>query len=127
MKSDLFAFAYVPQWFEHLHELASMALPESWRFKYPSYETRNQDTPLLERYINYIFRKQIIEYTYEDNPVRADQRFYMRNEVCCFHTGLLSRRYKSIYGYFVRNKKRIPCLTGTSRALWKRPHRFFGT
>lgn len=106
MKSDLFEFAYIPRWYDQLYDLASMALPESWRFREPSYITKNDETPILERYINYIFHKQYTEYSYEDNPIRADQLFYKRNEVCCFHTGLLNRQYKSIYAYFERNKKK---------------------
>lgn len=31
--TDLFEFAYVPDWYGQLDELAAMALPESWRFK----------------------------------------------------------------------------------------------
>ena len=48
---DLFDFAYIPDWYGQLDELAAMALPEPWQFKKPTYETKNQDTPILERYI----------------------------------------------------------------------------
>lgn len=55
--TDLFEFAYVPDWYGQLDELAEMAPPEPWRFRKPAVETRNTDTPILERYINMIFRK----------------------------------------------------------------------
>ena len=55
---DLFEFAYVPDWYGHLAELERLALPESWKFRKPSRETKNTDTPILERYIHTIFRKQ---------------------------------------------------------------------
>ena len=54
---DLFEFAYVPDWYGHLAELERLALPESWKFRKPSRETKNTDTPILERYIHTIFRK----------------------------------------------------------------------
>lgn len=57
---DLFEFAYVPDWYGHLAELERLALPESWRFRKPSRETKNTETPILERYIHTIFRKQVI-------------------------------------------------------------------
>lgn len=59
---DLFSFAYVPQWYFHLDQLAEMALPEPWRFRNPIYLTKNPVTPILERYIHAIFRKQLIDY-----------------------------------------------------------------
>lgn len=49
---DLFEFAYVPDWYGHLAELERLALPESWKFRKPSRETKNADTPILERYMN---------------------------------------------------------------------------
>lgn len=56
---DLFSFAYVPNWYAQLDELAEMALPEPWRFKNPIYLTKNPYTPILERYIHAIFKKQL--------------------------------------------------------------------
>lgn len=48
---DLFSFAYVPNWYSQLDELAEMTLPEPWRFTNPIYLTKNPHTPILERYI----------------------------------------------------------------------------
>ncbi|MBQ8402229.1 MAG: DUF3825 domain-containing protein, partial [Clostridia bacterium] len=60
--TDLFEFAYVPDWYRHLDALQQMALPEPWRFRKPMVETKNTDNPILERYIHTIFRKQSIDY-----------------------------------------------------------------
>ena len=49
---DLFSFAYVPNWYIQLDELAALALPEPWRFRNPAYSTKNPDNPILERYIH---------------------------------------------------------------------------
>ena len=77
---NLFEFAYVPDWYGHLAELERLALPESWKFRKPSRETKNTDTPILERYIHTIFRKQVIDFNSESDP-RTTSRF-LRMEHC---------------------------------------------
>ena len=81
---DLFSFAYVPNWYSQLDMLAEMALPEPWRFKNPIYLTKNPDTPILERYIHAIFKKQLIDYKDERNPSSAADYFHIEDEFCCF-------------------------------------------
>lgn len=103
--SDLFEFAYVPGWYAQLDELAKLALPEPWRFREPAYSTKNLDTPILERYIHTIFKKQVIDYNGERDPAKAAGYFHVENEYACFHTGLYTRRYKAIYACFDRNKR----------------------
>lgn len=104
LTTDMFQFAYVPAWFEQLYELSQLAAPEPWRYKQPEYATQNTETPILERYINQIFRKQAIEYNYAPEDM-ADSVFYMRNEFSCMHTGLFTPSYQSIYLCFERNKR----------------------
>lgn len=103
---DLFDFAYVPDWYGQLDELSRMALPEPWRFKKPTNVTKNQDTPILERYIHMIFRKQCIEFNSAEDARKAAQFFHVENERACFHTGLYNSRYKGIYAFFDRNHKK---------------------
>lgn len=74
---DLFSFAYVPGWYEQLGELAELAIPEPWRFRNPNYYTKNQDTPILERYIHSIFKKQVIDYN-EERDLEKAQGISMR-------------------------------------------------
>lgn len=88
---DLFSFAYVPNWYSQLDMLAEMALPEPWRFKNPIYLTKNPDTPILERYIHAIFKKQLIDYKDERNPNSAAEYFHIENELIC---SLSSRQVK---------------------------------
>lgn len=106
LTTDLFDFAYVPDWYGQLDELSRMALPEPWRFKKPANETKNVDTPILERYIHIIFRKQCIEFNSARDARRASQFFHVENERACFHTGLYNSRYKGIYAFFDRNHKK---------------------
>ena len=108
---DLFEFAYVPNWYGRLDELAALALEEPWRFTNPVYLTKNQWTPILERYIHTVFRKQAIDFNNESDPEKAGRYFYVRNEVACFHTGLYTDRYKPIFACFDRNKRIDSMLT----------------
>lgn len=103
--TDLFEFAYIPDWYIQLKELENMALSEPWQFKKPLFETKNQDNPILERYIHTIFRKQAIDYNTAENDEKAAQFFHVENECAVFHTGLYNQRYKAIYAYFERNKR----------------------
>lgn len=106
IQSDLFSFAYIPSWLDQLDILASLALPEPWKFVCPQYVSKNPDTPILERYVHFVFKKQAIEYLNAPNPYEADKVFYIRNEVACFHTGIYTRNYKGIYMCFERNKRK---------------------
>lgn len=107
---DLFSFSYVPNWYRQLEELAELAIPEPWRFRNPSYYTKNQDTPILERYIHSIFKKQALDYNGEPSPDKAAEYFHVGKEYACFHTGLYTRRYKAIYACFDRNKRQTSML-----------------
>lgn len=103
--TDLFNFAYVPDWYGQLEELKDMALPESWQFKKTVYEGKNTDTLILERYIHIIFHKQSIDFNTAEDKAKASTYFHVENECACFHTGLYTKRYKGIYAFFTRNKK----------------------
>jgi len=103
--TDLFEFAYVPNWYEQLDALAKLALPEPWSFKKPTCEMKNQDTPILERYLHIIFRKQAIDFNTASTPPKANKCFHVENELACFHTGLYTKRYKGIYACFDKNKR----------------------
>ena len=106
IETDLFDFAYVPDWYGQLDELSKLALPEPWRFKKPIYKTKNEDTPILERYIHIVFRKQSIDFNSERDARKAAGYFHVENECACFHTGLYTSRYKGIYACFDRNHKK---------------------
>lgn len=103
---DLFTHAYIPNWYGQLDELAEIALPEPWCFQNPIYLAKNSYTPILERYIHTVFRKQAIDFNTENDPGKKERFFYVRNEAACFHTGLYTQHYKAIYACFDKNKKR---------------------
>ena len=94
--TDLFSYAYIPAWYEQLYELSQLAAPEPWRFRQPTYETQNDQNPILERYINQVFRKQSVKYNCVELE-EADSVFYIRNDFSCFHTGLYTRSYYRLY------------------------------
>ena len=101
---DLFDFAYVPAWYEQLYELSKMATEEPWKYVHCEQEGQNTETPILERYLNQIFRIQSIEYNEADTQ-SLDSIIYIRNEFSCFHTGLYTSDFQGIYMCFERNKK----------------------
>ena len=101
IETDLFEFAYVPDWYGQLEQLAEMALPEAWRFRKPQTECKNTDTPILERYLHMMFRKLSIDYNTGETAY-----FHVENNGACFHTGLYTRQYQAIYACFERNKKK---------------------
>lgn len=105
---DLFEFAYIPDWYEQLETLKKTALPETWSFKKPQYEYKNQTTPILERYIQQVFRRQAFEFNLANKKEQAGKYLFINDEFACFHTGLYNQRYKAIYGAFTLNKKPEP-------------------
>ena len=54
----------------HLHDLKCMALPEAWQFKKPAVETKNAETPILERYIHTIFVNRLLNSTQNKNIIK---------------------------------------------------------
>ena len=86
--NELFAFAYVPCWYEQLKHLSEQALEERWCFKHPCYETKNELTPILERYIHTIFKEQMQRSLLERDEMKANRYIYIGDEIACFHTGL---------------------------------------
>ena len=114
---DLFSFAYVPNWYSQLAMLAEMALPEPWRFKNPIYLTKNPDTPILERYIHAIFKKQLIDYKEERIPSNAAKFFISKMNfavsILVFTPGDTKRSMPVLNGI----KRKTLCWNGISGAL----------
>lgn len=105
LDTELFSFAYFPNLYEQLHSLKEMALPEAWRFKNPPYETMNEETPILERYLRDVFRMQATAYNWAVERWQADIAIYIRENIACFHVGLLTRAYRAIYACFEPNRR----------------------
>lgn len=116
LKPDLFDFAFVPDWYGQLNELREMALPEPWRFKKPMNETKNQDTPILERYLHIIFRKQCIEFNFHSTRdiKKSSQFFHVENERACSILDFTTAGIKGFMPSLNGTTRRIPCWTGIS-------------
>lgn len=97
-----FDFAVIKDWSLHLQRLAALAKPEPWRFTNPEKACKFPETQILENYILTVFKIRAEEYNTNltENP---DKIFYIRNNCCCFHTGLYTSAYMDIYAYFIRN------------------------
>lgn len=102
---DLFMFAYIPDWYKKLDELADMAMPEPWKFKEPYGQSANTNTPILERYIREIFRLLATAYNAATDQWEEQNALHISNRNACFNTGLFTRDYKPIYAVFEPNKR----------------------
>jgi len=101
---NLFDVAYLPRWKEQLYALEQMALPEPWRYKNPVFDRKNTENHILEKYICTIFRHQVIDYQNAGSQEESNLYLCLQSGFVCFHTGLLTKRYKSIYGYLERSR-----------------------
>ena len=104
MERDLFTAAYVPKWGEQLENLANLALIEPWSYKNPALPRKHASHIILEKYINGVFSAQAIAYHHAASQQESDVRFFIRPGYACFHTGLLTKRYKDIFGYLEKNR-----------------------
>lgn len=116
LKPDLFDFAFVPDWYGQLNELREMALPEPWRFKKPMNETKNQDTPILERYLHIISASNALSLIFIQQGI-------LKNRLSSFmwrmsaHVSILDFTTAGIKGFMPSlngTTRRIPCWTGIS-------------
>ena len=101
--TDLFALAYIPSWYEQLHDLAEMAQNESWKFK-REYPNKNLETPILGAYINRVYRR-LATLRNSTPPGEDNKSIFIRGQVLCFHTGLYTPLYKGIYALFRPNPR----------------------
>lgn len=101
----LFDTAYIPSWIESLNSLQLMAQPESWCFRESLFERKNKTNPILERYIHTIFQNQVMDFQSAETQKEADTFLCVRGGYVCFHTGLMTHRYKSIYGFLEKNRR----------------------
>lgn len=105
IQTDLFLFAYMSDWYDKLAELADMTIQEPWRFRDAGYQTKNTQTPILERYIRETFRMQATAYNAATDQWEEQNAFHLSGRSACFHTGLFTRSYKPIYACFEPNKR----------------------
>jgi hypothetical protein len=101
---------YIPDVLETLKEVA---LPERWKFKNTANDP-NQPYPILYGYLVHTFGRLALE-----NKIMINQD----NSLAAFNTGLVDRRYESIYALFTPNgsNSRTPwrldsfCVAGEGR------------
>lgn len=99
-------FAYFQDLRKSLVELAELATPESWRFIEPQQPTGNQDTPILERYIFYIFRNHAIRYNRTLDATERQRFIFIYGAIACFHTGLITPHFEDIYALFEKSSRK---------------------
>lgn len=100
-----------------LDSLAELALPEAWKFRCSDYAFKNQDTPILERYLLSTYRHLAIDYTASVSMEQAEKLLWVTKDRLCFNTGLMTAKYKYIYAYFERNPRQDSLLEWKLRAF----------
>lgn len=103
IETELFKFAYTPQVCEQLNILSLLADPEPWSFTDPAdNKVDNPETTILELYINETFRERAADYN-TCAPEDLDKCILIRDNFCCFHTGLYTSDLQGIYACYVPN------------------------
>lgn len=90
---QLFDFAFFGGKYErHIQNLADMAEPEDWGYKFTESE---KDNPVLCNYISYTYKRLAEEGKFSHSS---------DGDYCCFDTGLMNRSQEPIYAFFRKNK-----------------------
>lgn len=106
LPDDLFNFSYFFDLHQSLHELAEMAIPETWRFSEPKIPSYNEETPILEKYVRSLYRFLAISYNTAGCQQDKNRYFGTGGPWICFHTGLITPFYEGIYALFELNRRR---------------------
>lgn len=106
LPDDVFDFSYFFDLYQSLRELAQMAIPEAWKFHSPQTPTYNEETPILEKYIRSLYRYLAISYNTSNSQAEKNRYFSMNGPWACFHTGLMTPYFESIYALFELNRRR---------------------
>lgn len=123
METDLFEFAYVPDWYGQLEELEGLVLPEPWKFKRPSVEMKNQDTLILERYIHKFSGNRALTLTQLRMRRRQHGIFMWKMNVRASIQGYIQAGIRQSMVFSTGIKGVIPCWTGISGGSAMRFHR----
>jgi hypothetical protein len=97
LKSDAYlGFPLSKYFFPKLGILASMAKPEEWDFKDPSYKDKDNPFPILFNYINFTYDR-----------LKAENKIAITDDesAMCFNTGLQTEFDNDIYAFFIKNTK----------------------
>lgn len=92
--TELFSFAFFPDFNLAISELAELAEPEAWDFSDEPPELRSNK--ILKNYLEYTFRK-----LKSDNQIS----FYQSRRYACFNTGLYTKGLENIY---VKRQIQVP-------------------
>lgn len=104
VETELFKFAFVPAYSEQINMLSLLADPEPWEFADAAEnEGLYSKTTILESIVKETFKERATEYN-TCAPEERDQAILLRDKFSCFHTGLYTSDFQSIYAYFEPNR-----------------------
>jgi hypothetical protein len=90
---DLWDFGFFPERDERLRELAQLAEPEDWTYKYTKID---HEYPILFNYLRYTYRR-LAE---ESKLVLSEDGQY-----CCFNLGIVTPNQEALYASFEVNRR----------------------
>lgn len=90
---DLWDFAFFPERDGRLQELANLAEPEDWSYKYTATE---HEYPVLYNYVRYTYRRLA-----EENKLALSEN----GQFCCFNLGLVTPNQEALYASFEVNRR----------------------
>ena len=70
----------------------------------PQPDRKNQKNPILENYIFHTFQRLAWERNnLQVTPDKKNTKIFIKDDKACFNTGLFTKNYQPIYGYFEKN------------------------
>lgn len=104
IESDLYKFAFLPDWPTCLSDLEIKAIKENWKFTVPDISKKNQENPILQNYIEHTFAR--LATLYKDCDERTCKKWIsiIDNKKACINTGLYTPEYNEIFMCFTKHK-----------------------
>lgn len=106
IESDLYKFAFLPNWPNCLADLESKAIKENWKFTAPDTSKKNQDNPILQNYIEHTFNRLATLYNESDEDTCNNWINIIDNKKVCINTGLYTPEFNEIFMCFAKNNIR---------------------
>lgn len=97
IKTNIWDFAYLPNWNDTLDHLASMAIAERW-------DSNESPKSILKNYVRETFTR-LASLRNQSEPSLQNSFIFIDDHYACFNTGLFTDHYSDIYALFYKNNR----------------------